>query len=37
VPAGTHRIVFRYEAPAFHLGLAFAVVGLALSAFLLVR
>ena len=37
VPAGTHRIVFRYEAPAFHLGLVFAVVGLALSASLLVR
>jgi hypothetical protein len=37
VPAGTHRILFRYEAPAFHLGLALAVVGLGLSAFLIVR
>jgi len=37
VPAGTHRIVFRYDAPALHLGLVLAVVGLGLSAFLIVR
>jgi len=37
VPAGTHRIVFRYEAPALHLGLALAAVGLGLSAFLILR
>jgi len=37
VPAGTHRILFRYQAPAFHAGLALAVVGLAASIVLLVR
>jgi hypothetical protein len=37
VPAGTHRILFRYEAPALRLGLVLAVVGLGLSAFLIVR
>jgi uncharacterized membrane protein YfhO len=35
--AGTHRILFRYGAPALHLGLMLAVVGLGLSAFLIVR
>lgn len=37
VPTGTHRIVFHYDAPAFHIGLALAAIGLALSAFLLAR
>jgi len=32
VPAGTHRILFQYEAPALHRGLVLAAVGLGLSA-----
>ncbi|MFI5372967.1 MAG: hypothetical protein ACHQ52_15550, partial [Candidatus Eisenbacteria bacterium] len=37
VPPGTHRIIFRYEPRVLYLGLALAVVGLAVSGFLLVR
>jgi membrane protein YfhO len=37
VPPGTHRIMFRYQPPVFRLGLALAVVGLAVSGLLLVR
>jgi uncharacterized membrane protein YfhO len=37
VPAGTHRIVFRYQARALRLGLALAVVGLAVSTVLIAR
>jgi hypothetical protein len=37
VPAGTHRIAFRYAPLSFRLGLALAVVGLIASACLLVR
>jgi hypothetical protein len=37
VPPGTHRVAFRYQPLAFRLGVVLAMIGLAMSAFLIAR